>query len=230
VVDYANRPLPDRTWIATGDVHRMNWTDDPENKHDLNFWQPHQEPEGGVPGEPIPPRHWRWPYSASFQLAPAWFDQGQSDWTDPNLGRHAQANHQSRFIPSNVVFQGQPVASTAFPSQKVMWHDYGDWYHNRQARFFGVGYDELTDSARVALLLADGGAAVRSTSDANPGWDPMRPSSNTPSRFAYNPKQWEPPSSRGGPAEPIFAGVYRWTRGGLKGRDFDGTEINTGQR
>jgi hypothetical protein len=227
LADHAGLPLPDRRFIATGDVHRMNWTASPETRHDFNHWQPYQQPEGGVPGEPVPNRDLRWPYSASFQLTPAWWDPGQSDWTS-GLARTSSNSHNAYFTPNKLVIEGQHLSAAAFPSQKVMFHDYADWYHAQDARYFAATTE--SGASRVPMLIGDGGAAVRSTADANPGWSPTAPSSSYSARFIYQPRPWEPPTTTGEPIEPIFAGYYRWTRGGLKGRDFDGTEINTGQR
>jgi len=225
LADHVARPLPDRAWIATGDVHRMNWTDDPVNKHDRGFWQPFQQPQGGGPPAA---RDKRWPYSASFQLGAAWYDKGQSDWTSMDLGRTSQVLHNSYSVPSNVDLSGQRMAGAAFPSQKVLWHDYGDWYHTRRSFFFASVGSEA--DPRVAALLADSSAGARASVDANPGWNPEHPTNSGAMDFAYQPRDWEPPTASGNPAEAIRAGYYRWTRGGLKGRDFDGTEINTGQR
>jgi hypothetical protein len=40
----------------------------------------------------------------------------------------------------------------------------------------------------------------------------------------YSPFRWEPPTSTGAPSED-WPGRYRWTRGGLKGIDFGGSEV-----
>ncbi|MCH9058952.1 MAG: hypothetical protein IIB55_10025 [Planctomycetes bacterium] len=50
-----------------------------------------------------------------------------------------------------------------------------------------------------------------------------------PTLYDYVPRDWEPPTIDGSFRERV-TGYYRWTRGGIKGRDFDGPEIDTGQR
>jgi len=109
-------------------------------------------------------------------------------------------------------------------------HDYADWYHARRNRYFAHQDATSGETARVAMLTADGGAGVLATADSNPGWRPNQPGSANPQLFAYEPREWEPPTLNGETVEAIPAGVYRWTRGGLKGRDFGGLEIDTGQR
>ena len=70
---------------------------------------------------------------------------------------------------------------------------------------------------------------MRSTRSANPGWHPFRPASAISTLFFYAPDTWEPPTTDGSFSETV-TGYYRWTRGGIMGRDFDGPEIDTGQR
>jgi hypothetical protein len=44
--------------------------------------------------------------------------------------------------------------------------------------------------------------------------------------YQYYPTQYEPRTLSGAVAD-LVPGVYRWTRGGLRGVDFDGKEIRT---
>jgi len=224
LIDYVDGDLPDRTWIATGDIHRMNWTDDPIGKHDLNFWQPFQQPPGGTPGLPVGDSDKRWPYSASFNLPPAWYDVNQSRFTGGEQRVSQGSLYNQYIVPGGVELRGARLSEIAFPSSKVMQHDSADHYHGREARHYGV-----TDS-RVAMLMADGSGAARATIDSNPGWDAQLPTAIDPDQYTYAPRTWEAPTSNGGASELIAAGWYRWTRGGLKGRDFGGAEIDTGQR
>jgi hypothetical protein len=81
--------------------------------------------------------------------------------------------------------------------------------------------------ARVPLLFFDGSVNVRRTADSNPGWRPNQPAFDC-HWFWYQPAAWEPPTTNGQFHE-IVAGRYRWTRGGLKGIDFGGLPLDTGQ-
>jgi hypothetical protein len=225
LADYLDGPLPDRRWVSTGDVHRTNWTDDPINKFDQGFWQPYQQPQSG--GAPSAVDR-RWPYSSSYQPSAAWIDAGQSEWQ--TLGRIYQVSHVGYAIPANAALGGQPLSLAAFPSQKVMVHDWGDWYHAQQARYYSHQDAATGETARVAMLLSDGSAGVFATSDANPGWNPPLPADPGATEYTYTPRDWEPRTLNGSSAEVISAGVYAWTRGGLLGRDFGGEEIDTGQR
>ena len=221
LADYLDRALPDSIFVSSGDVHRMNWLDDPINKHDQGFWQPFQNPQGG--SGPVPPSGKRWPYSSSYRTPPALFDEGQSRWGDPRPVLSQGGGHGSYTVPGGIVLGGQNMSNIAFPAQKVLLHDYGSWYTSRRPQYFAVS------SSAATTLMCDGRATMRRTAEANQGWWPVRPSGATPSRFPYVPRSWEPPTTNGKIREIVF-GHYRWTRGGIMGRDFDGPEIDTGQR
>jgi hypothetical protein len=214
LADYARRDLPDTTFVSTGDKYRLNWLDDPINKYDNGFWQPFQTPESGsVPGSAR-----RWPYSASFQTPPAWWDRSIT-------GFHvSQSTHMSYSVPSGAVLGGQNMSNAVYPAQKVMLHDHGSWHVSRTPRYFAY------EGSAVTVLMGDGAAALRVTSDSNVGWNPRQPSSARATVFAYFPSKWEPPVVDVARRSDRYTGHYRWTRGGIRGRDFDGPEVDTGQR
>jgi len=72
-------------------------------------------------------------------------------------------------------------------------------------------------NARQPILFFDGSVSVRDTNDANEGFRPRDPSNPEPTLIKI--------SSSG----ESYPGYYRWTRGGLRGLDYGGGEINTGQ-
>lgn len=71
---------------------------------------------------------------------------------------------------------------------------------------------------RQPVLFFDGSVSVKNTSDANLGFQPLNPSSPDPTLIQVTGIEGSP-----------FPGYYRWTRGGLRGLDFGGSEISTGQ-
>jgi type II secretory pathway pseudopilin PulG len=208
VQDYADRGLPDLSLVSAGDVHRMNWARDPAGFDQGVF----------LPNQPSPSTNAkRWPYSSSFACPTAFWD------LSPVGSRLSQASgHSQWFVPGNAELAAQRRAAAAFPSQKVFLHDQGAWHFGRPTYF-------AHEQARAAVLMADSSAGFRSTADANPGWQPNNPSNPSPTVFGYQPQAWEPPTVSGQPAE-VVTGHYRWTRGGIKGIDYGGPEINTGQR
>jgi len=216
--DYLGQRLPEKMVVNPEDEHRLNWQIDPINNFDRGVWQPFQEPASGTP---TPPDR-RWPYSSSYQVVPASYDRGQSNWNGA-LGRINQQgqDHFRYLIPTGVALGGLRVSSVDFPGNKVHLHD-SQARHQQREQYYGV------PSSRVPLSLFDGSAQYLPTSEANPGWNPGSPANPNPTRMRYAPKAWEAPTTTGSPIE-IVSGYYRWTRGGLKGADFNASEINTGQ-
>ncbi len=66
------------------------------------------------------------------------------------------------------------------------------------------------------ILMFDGSVNRRETDDSNPGFQPLNPGDPGPTMIKVGDDEFYP-------------GVYRWTRGGLRGIDFGGKEIGTGQ-
>jgi prepilin-type N-terminal cleavage/methylation domain-containing protein len=217
--DYLGQRLPEKMVVSPEDEHRLNWQIDPVNNFDRGVWQPYQQPQGG--GTPSPSDR-RWPYSSTYQVVPASYDKGQSNWTDPNLGRISQGAHNSYSIPGSVRLGNLRISAVDFPGNKVSMHD-SEARHSGRDQYYAI------PSSRVPVNFFDSSAQFLQTSESNEGWHPGQPGSSNTMRFAYNPRDWEAPTSTGAPAEPIFAGYYRWTRGGLKGSDFNANEIDTGQ-
>jgi len=114
------------------------------------------------------------------------------------------------------------ISAVEFPGNKVFMSD-SEARHQGRDQYYAI------PSSRVVMNFFDSSAQYLPTSEANPGWHPNQPTSSNTMRFAYNPRDWEAPTSTGAPAELIEAGYFRWTRGGLKGVDFNANEIDTGQ-
>ena len=199
--------MPDLTLVSAADMHRLAWARDPAG-YDAGQYTPN--PGTGTNLSK------RWPYSGSFQVPAAFWDQSSA----PN--RVSPISHNSYSLPSGAVLGGASEAATAFPSSKVLLND-------QAPRHFGprMGYC-TSDEARLPLLFADGSVRVRAASDSNPGWQPNQPWTTLPVTFMYQPGEWEAPTLSGFPAE-LMIGRFRWTRGGVAGRDFDGPEVCTGQ-
>src|SRR5690606_8140573 len=155
-----------------------------------------------------------WPYSSSY-LAPApWWDLSN------RVSQAGVPSHRYYIIPSDTQFGGAAMHDVAYPSQKVMVHD------TEQRELGSAGLYCVDSAARTAMLMAAGSAGLRAAIDANRGWAPTSPTSSAYTRLNYEPSAWEAPV---GPEGPLVIGRYRWTRGGVEGRDFGGPEIDTGQ-
>jgi len=171
--------------------------------------------------------------ASTYSLAPAAWDLLQSARiTEWDRGRMSQGSSQSGEPPQGYRLVtvdprqrpearqnnlGQARMSTvAFPALKVHYYDFFDRHTPPDSgRTFRVYAEE---SARPPLLFFDGSVQRRASANANPGWSPVHPW-HTPSKLSFR--------DNGSSLEvPVR---YRWTRGGLRGIDFGGPEINTGQ-
>jgi len=212
VNDYLAQQLPEKMVVSPADKDRLNWQEAPRDLYDNGYWMPRQpRPDGG--------RSKRWPYSSSYQLVPSAYDRT----TTPSQ-RLAQASaHWSYFIgsPDQMKLGEVRLTDVEYPSRKVQLHDAEGRHFGRQPIW--MGYDEC----RQPVLAFDGSVLVRTSADYNPGWNPRRPTSTVPTRINYSPRGWEAPIQDG--RSPVTDGKIRWTRGGIKGVDFGGTEVDTGQ-
>jgi prepilin-type N-terminal cleavage/methylation domain-containing protein len=216
--DYLAQGIPDKMVVSPEDEFRRNWQDDPQLLHDQGAWQPFQNPSVGS----VPNSAHRWPYSSSYQVVVASYDQNQSRWQYPHMARLSQTAHNSYSVPA-VPLGGMRMSQVTFPSMKVHVHDSQDRHTGRDDRYYAH------EDARVVLHMFDGSAAYRPTAEANPGWNPNRSTSPNSTIMLYRPRPWEAPIIDTGRPDRL-KGYYRWTRGGLKGIDFGAKEINTGQR
>ena len=220
--DYLAQRLPEKMVVSPEDEHRINWQNDPINLHDRGAWQPYQNPEGGSGA--VPPSQKRWPYSSSYQVVVASYDRNQSRWTT-GLTRLSQTSHNSYFVPA-VPLGDLRMSSVSFPGQKVHVMDSEGRHSGRFNRYYAH------EDAKVVVHMFDSSAAFRATRDANLGWKANNPRQplirGGRAIIGYNPRSWEAPILDPQTDRRVF-GYYRWTRGGLKGVDFDSNEIDTGQ-
>ncbi len=209
LADYAARPLPGFEFISPGDRNLMTWARDPEGFID-----------GHYPPQPLPsPTTYRWAYSSSYEL-PAAFFQTDGAPGEPAPALTQSGSHNTYLMMNNgtrLFPRARP--DVRFPAQKAFFIESNQRYFGSQDLFY------LFPEARVPQLMADGSAVVRPAREANPGWNPQSRTTLFSLSLSYAPAAWDPPSPNGGPAN--VTARHRWTRGGLKGRDFDGPEINT---
>ena len=215
IQDYLASRLPEELVVCPEDKTRQNWQIEPSEKFDVGFW---------LPLQPDPtPINKRWPYSATFQTVPASYDVYQSDLSQNAIGKRIQQATQHNFysVPGACKVGGLRLGNINYTSNKVHIMDPHQRHFGDDKPYYGL------EQARTNLLFFDGSVGMRRTSDANPGWRP-----NTPTfpcmAFYYQPSSWEPGTISGG-LNDFVKGYYRWTRGGLKGIDFNGKPLDTGQ-
>ena len=196
----------------------------PEDKI-LQGWQ--QEPDWRLI-DPMPNavRDFRpyWRFTSSYQLVPVAYA-----W-DQDMGRLSTISQfrddHNLFWMGNAPLGKRKFTEVSFPSVKVAWYDFHD-RHTSKFDFYHA-YDEAASPA----AMFDGSVHARPTSEANEGFNPSGngPRRTVPTRYFYTPNilGFEPPTLSGNDRDWV-TGYFRWTRGGLRGVDFDAAEINTGQ-
>ncbi|MCA9300624.1 MAG: prepilin-type N-terminal cleavage/methylation domain-containing protein [Phycisphaerales bacterium] len=222
--DYLASRLPEKLVACPEDRNRLLWQTEPYAYDNGEFI-----PNPGDGSNPMK----RWPYSSSYQFVPATYDLLQSASIEAPSGPAVSnrinqgGSHRSYATPGGARLGDQKMTTVEFTAQKVMLHD-------SHSRHFGVRQTYYAHSeARVPTTQFDGSVQILATPDTNDGWDPWNPRSDRGKYFLYRPETdgalaWEPPADDPENGD-VVVGYYRWTRGGLKGVDFGGSEINSGQ-
>ena len=212
--DYIGQILPDRLVISTGDKQRLLWASDPR-AFDQGAFNP--SPAGG-------PTNARWPYSASFEVTSASYDNSTGASPTTVAKRVYQGGvHYTYAVPGNCDLGRIKIADTSYPSQKVHMMDRSQRHFGKLQLYFGY------PAARTVVVFMDASAGTRLSGDANRGWHPQQPSQNSSMSHSYAPRDWEAPTLSGQPSDVISYGYHRWCRGFNRGVDFKGREIYTGQ-
>jgi len=211
--DYLQQRLPEPMVVSPEDKFRRLWQTDPHAYDNCEF-----TPNAGCGTNQTK----RWPYSSSYQVVPASYSVDMLRSFGGRIQRpFAQGRSHLRYISGSPVGK-RKLGDVAFPAQKVHMFDV-DQRHFTKRRVY-----HAYPIARVPLLFFDGAVNVKQTGDANVGFRPLIPTLGEPTLYRYQPDAWEAPTLSGERFD-IVKGYYRWTRGGLAGIDFGGTEINTGQ-
>ncbi|MCC6661597.1 MAG: prepilin-type N-terminal cleavage/methylation domain-containing protein [Phycisphaerales bacterium] len=210
IQDYLASRLPEKLVACPEDRVRLLWQTDPK-AFDLGMLQPCPS---GVPGDP---NQKRWPYSSSYDTTTSAYDRGKRP------DRITQAGvHNGYFVPNSANLGNTKLGDVQFPADKVHMHDRYQRHTGKTQIYFGY------PQAKVPLLMHDSSVNIFSTDDCNKGWVPTAPTSGAPTTYTYQPDVWEAPTLNGQPGQTV-TGYYRWSRGFLRGIDFNGTEVYTGQ-
>lgn len=190
--------------------------------------------------DPPPGTNWckKWPYASSYQTTIFAYDFFQSVLsTNPtvlNRRLYLGSTQNALFVPANSRLGGTRLSDVLYPAQKASMYDSHQRHFGRLPVFFG------NSLSSQPILHFDASVVVRSHRDevrpghefGNDGWDPRNPASSDGTLYDYQPAPWEPPPSHpttpGAGKEPA-RGYLLLTRGGLRGLDFSGSEIDTGQ-
>jgi prepilin-type N-terminal cleavage/methylation domain-containing protein len=215
MMDYLASRLPEKIMACPEDRHRQNWQKDPENNFDKNVWAPFQA-DGGVAANR------RWPYSATYRPTISAFDTGPAGSRIHQVGMI-----YNQYITTNAKVSGTKLSSVMAPSQKVFMYEAFQYHVGKKVSFFAYPLSKYT------VVTFDGAVTFRNNpTEVNKGWIPNSPASASPTTFFYDPvaagAPWDPPPANpDGNTQDNLIGYVQYTRGGLVGIDFGGTEIGT---
>lgn len=151
-------------------------------------------------------------YESSYETASQTYS---ADMTGGALGPISQHGENIWvFDRPNRYLMSRRISDVAFPSGKAHMFDSFDRHQSNEDLFYA------DQRASQPLLFFDGSVRTRATSQSNRGFRPRDPTSPEPSVMV---------DVQPGVGTTEYFGHYRWTRGGLRGLDFGGGEISTGQ-
>lgn len=212
--DYLAQRLPERTMACPEDRQRIRWQE-----------SVYPNPNGYftllIPDVDRPPgnanQDKRWPYSSSYCLVPAGYSPDQRFGA---INTVTQATtHSTYFMGStNTKLGDRKFSDVKFPQQKVLVYERYDRHQHKQAYFYAYSF------AKSPVLFFDGSVNTRYTRESNRGFQPDNPLSAAYTSINYQPEKWEPPTVSGQPSQ-YLTGHYQWTRAGLGGVDFGGSEV-----
>jgi prepilin-type N-terminal cleavage/methylation domain-containing protein len=204
--DYLAARIPEKMVVCPEDVWRNRWQ--AWREFDAGAFLPFQPAPGGVNA--------RWPYSSSYQVPPCSYDRSPVGARIQQIG--LPTNQYNSFAGTRL--GNRKLADVQNPSLKMLLQDEEDRHCGLKPMHYS------NQSARNTLAFFDGSVLNRKTIDANQGMQPNNPNSTAPTTMIYNPSAtpWQAPTSNGALQE-VVVGYYRYTRGGLRGADFGGTEV-----
>jgi prepilin-type N-terminal cleavage/methylation domain-containing protein len=222
LTDYLSGAQPEPVAVSPNDRNLIRWQTE---------WR--DFPQGAIPVGNSPTdaeqQGWdrlktqqRWPYSSSYQTTvAAWstFDYAN------NFGAMVKPVDDTSNLftgPTDGTFVNHKLSVVNFPSSKVHLFEEFDWASSQKYYF---AYNE----AKINMMFFDSSVRSETTGDANPGWDANDPSGAMPHQGRYTSIDLDYFPGAVGDPQRLLNGWYRWTRGGLRGIDYGGKEINTGQ-
>jgi len=214
VQDYLNSRLPEKMVACPEDKTRLLWQTQPRAPAWPGAFSPAELPTGASA-----PAGKRWPFSSTYQAVAAAFDA-----TTVPADRVSQDGNVfwQYSVGTGSKLGGLRIQDCTFPSNKVLYYDYLQRHYGKESYY---AYDDV----RLPLAFFDASVRVVLNKNANLGWKPRIPAGRNPSRIDYRGQDPYEPLPRKAGGDDALPGGFAWTRGGLRGNDFGGGEINTGQ-
>lgn len=215
VASFLQAKLPDKDMMCPEDRVRRLWAEDP---HGFD-----QQAVAPYPAAPIgPPSNFGkiWPYTSSYLSVVASFDRRPGALTQSQDLLYL-------YYPSLIHLGGNRISDVQFASQKVLTYEDNQRHYGRAPGYWA--YDDV----RTPLVFFDTSVRIKSVGESNPGWDPFNQNGGAlhiQYRPTLSPGQnvWQPPPRNLSTGFDDFIGRFSWTRHGIKGVDYGGTEVRSG--
>lgn len=196
----------------------------PEDRGPL-LWQrePHNmaafRAQGLAPADPNGPLLNMLPYWSSYQIVPCTWTWDKGTGTKRTIDQYSDNHHLYTVPPTNQIapFTARRMDEISLPSLKVAAFDLFDRHRFKRTLYYAY------PQAAQPLVFFDGSVSVRTTRDAEKGFQPNAPTSTAATTHYYDASYWagyEPPCLTPGITRETVTAHYRWTRNGLKGFDF----------
>lgn len=217
LADYGGMEVPVSWMVSPADAQRGRWTTEREAFR-----------RGEIPNQPAPTTsNLRFMYSSSYSISPYVWQANSGPtfvhvWSGEGVSTVRQLRDDYGIIERDDTVVPRSSHEVRYPSSKaVVWETYTRYFGRREAYF-------QFPEARCPIGFADGSVRVQTTGDEHRGWNPRLTASSFPAAFLFQPEPWEPtvPGRERYESRTVY-GVYRYTRGGLLGRDFYGPEVTT---
>jgi prepilin-type processing-associated H-X9-DG protein len=207
LVDYMADKIPEETAACPEDKLLIGWQRNPDDYPPLNE-------QGGEAYERM------FPYASSYQFVPcSWAPDKKVGAT--NTVTQAGMDHDLFSFPPATRLGERQIREVDFPASKVQMFDFYDRHASPNAQFYAY------PDAKTNLLFFDGSVRFLQVGDSNLSFRPNNPSNPNTQKCNYAPNPvYEPPTRGGGPWDPGLETYFRWTREGLHGVDYGGSEVN----
>ncbi len=206
LVDYMADKIPEETAACPEDKLLIGWQKDPDDYPDLNE-------QGGDAYERM------FPYASSYQFVPASWAPDKRIGNRNTVYQYRQ-NHDLFWFPG-VELGRRQIREVDFPSSKVQMFDFYDRHSVANAQFYAY------PDAKTDILFFDGSVRYLQTGDSNLSFAPNNPTNeNQRSLMDYDPNPVYEPPARSGTKDVGLESYFRWTREGLHGVDYGGSEVN----
>lgn len=210
--DYLASRLPEKMVVCPEDRNRNQWQSDPKGAFRQNRLQP--QPNGSDPNQ------WRWPYSSSYEVSVSTFSPDNQP-RDTGVYQTLRQAHNTYYNNASNKLGRRTIPEVSFPSSKVYYFENGSRHSSK------IQTHSFFSDAKSMQLFFDNSVRIMKSGDSNRGFQPNAPRSAQAMELTYNVQSFEPGYQMYAGRNAVFNARFRWTRGGLKGTDFGGQDIDT---